>query len=284
MSDKAYEFGQNWRSFIDGYFDEDRLDEASRSLTQFLKLGTLENRTFLDIGCGSGLFSLAAQRLGASRVVSIDVDDDSVDCCRELWSREGRPESWQVLRGSILDDALVKSLGEFDVVYSWGVLHHTGDMWRAIENAARCVRRGGLLYVAIYNRADGFGMYSDGRIGPSGLWALEKRAYNRLPAWTKRAVDYTAAAGMVCGYLLAGKNPVAQIRGHKTLRGMSWMVDIRDWLGGYPYEYASVAEVFDFLRGRLGYSLENLSSTNSLRCNEYLFRRPAHGGREGNGA
>jgi 2-polyprenyl-6-hydroxyphenyl methylase/3-demethylubiquinone-9 3-methyltransferase len=284
MSDTAYAFGQNWRSFIDRHFNAERLDEASRSLTQFLKLGTLKNRTFLDVGCGSGLFSLAAQRLGASRVVSIDVDGDSVECCRELWSREGNPKGWQVLEGSILDDGLVKRLGEFDVVYSWGVLHHTGDLWRAVENAAACVRPGGLLYIAIYNRADGFGMYSDGRIGPSTMWALEKRAYNRLPVWTKRVVDYTAAAGMVCGYLLSGRNPVAQIRNHKTMRGMSWMVDIRDWLGGYPYEYASVAEVFGFLHERLGFSLEGLSSTNSLRCNEYLFRRPTGGARKGNGA
>jgi SAM-dependent methyltransferase len=272
MPEKSYEFGQNWRRFIDGHFDEDRLGEAMRSLQSFFGHGSFENKTFLDIGCGSGLFSLAARRLGASQITSLDVDRDSVGCCLELRSREGDPKNWHVCEGSVLDDAFMGTLGEFDLVYSWGVLHHTGEMWTAISNAAGRVRPGGLLYIAIYNRADGIGMYSDGRIGSSRLWEVEKRLYNRLPGWGKLILDYGAAAGMVGGYLVSGRNPIREIKGHKSMRGMSWMVDIRDWLGGYPYEYASVAEVFHYMRDRTGFTLERVNSTNSLRCNEYLFR------------
>jgi len=147
-------------------------------------------------------------------------------------------------------------------------------MWHAIENAARRVRPGGLLYIAIYNEADGIGIYSDGRVGSSRFWEKEKRLYNVLPGWGQRVLDAGAATGMVLAYLLTGRNPVAEIKNHKLLRGMDWMVDIRDWLGGHPYEYASVAEVFTFVRERFGYSLENLFSTNTLRNNEFLFRRP----------
>jgi 2-polyprenyl-6-hydroxyphenyl methylase/3-demethylubiquinone-9 3-methyltransferase len=272
---QAYDFGTNWRSFVDEYLDAERVDHAAASLKEFLRLESLAGLSFLDIGCGSGLFSLAAERLGAARVVSVDVDRGSVDCCRELRRREGDPESWTVTAASVLDQDFVEAFGQFDVVYSWGVLHHTGDLWQAVRNAAACVKPGGLLYIAIYNKADGIGLYSDGRFGPSPFWELEKKAYVGLPRWAQRCVDGVVAAGLVASYLVTFKNPVQQMRRHKTLRGMSWMVDIRDWLGGYPYEYASVAEVFGRVRHELGFSLENLTSTNSLRCNEYLFRRPA---------
>jgi 2-polyprenyl-6-hydroxyphenyl methylase/3-demethylubiquinone-9 3-methyltransferase len=278
---ESYEFGQNWRRYIDADFDEARVSEAVRSLQGFLGLGDLRGKTFLDIGCGSGIFSLAAYRMEAARIVSLDIDPNSVACCDDLRSRAGAPSRWAVLGGSVLDSAFLGSLGEFDVVYSWGVLHHTGRMWQAIENASRRVRPGGLFYIAIYNRADGIGMYSDGRIGPSSFWEIEKRLYNRLPVWGQRVLDYGAAAGMIGGYLVAGRNPIEEIRSHKSKRGMSWMVDIRDWLGGHPYEYASVAEVFEFMHAQSGFSLERLNSTNSLRCNEYLFRRT--GGRASNG-
>lgn len=274
MDEGHYEFGKNWRTFLDDHLTEERLAEAQESLSRFVRLPSLEGRTFLDIGCGSGLFSLAAHRLGAERVLSFDLDADSVGCCSELRAREGSADNWEILQGSVLDETFVEALGEFDLVYSWGVLHHTGDMWRAIEHAARRVRAGGLLYIAIYNRADGIGLYADGRVGSSRFWEQEKRLYTSLPGWGRRVLDASAATGMVLGYLISARNPLKEISEHKSLRGMSWMVDIRDWLGGHPYEYAGVDEIFHFVHERFGYSLENLFSTNSLRNNEYLFERP----------
>jgi SAM-dependent methyltransferase len=273
MNEEHYAFGKNWRSFIEGHLTDERIVEARDSLTAFTRLDNFEGKSFLDIGCGSGLFSYSARLLGAEPVVSFDVDADSVGCCRELRRREGDPEEWRVLEGSVLDDDFMDSLGQFDMVYSWGVLHHTGGMWRAIENAAKRVAPGGLLYIAIYNKADGIGLYSDGRAGSSSFWEKEKRLYNALPELGKRVIDAGAASAMVLAYLLAGRNPVAEIKSHKTLRGMSWMVDIRDWLGGWPYEYASVEEIFTFVHERFGFTLENVISTNTLRNNEFLFRR-----------
>ncbi len=269
-----YEFGQNWRSFVEHHLTPERIDEAMRSLVEFLGKSSLAGSSFVDIGCGSGLFSLAAHRLGAAPIVSLDVDPDSVGCCRELAAREGSQEGWRVLQGSVLDRDLVASLGSFDVVYSWGVLHHTGAMWDAIANAAGLVRPGGLFYIAIYNKADAIGVHSDGRVGTSRFWEIEKRIYKDLPGWGRKVVDYSAAAAMMAVYALTGRNPVREVKNHKSLRGMSWMVDIRDWLGGWPYEYASVEEIFTFVRDRFGFELVNLRSTTSLRNNEFLFRRP----------
>jgi 2-polyprenyl-6-hydroxyphenyl methylase/3-demethylubiquinone-9 3-methyltransferase len=275
MDGNGYDFGSNWRSFIDHHLTDESRQEALQSLPAFLQRDSLEGLTFVDVGCGSGLFSWAALKLGAKRIVSFDVNPNSVACCKQLHADEGEPENWTVLEASILDEEAVRALGEFDVVYSWGVLHHTGRMWDAIENAAALVKPGGLMWIAIYNRADGIGLYSDGRVGSSRFWEREKIFYNRLSKVGQRAMDYAAASGMIAAYLLSGRNPVQEIRQHNQNRGMSWLVDIRDWLGGWPYEYASVEEIFSFVRKRFGYTLQNVISTNSLRNNEYLFRRPA---------
>lgn len=270
MPTEPFAFGKNWREFVEKHLNDERIDEASRSLSTFTNGYDFRGRKFLDIGCGSGLFSLCAHRLGAE-VTSFDVDEDSVACCAYLHEREGRPASWRIKHGSVLDQAFLNTLGQFDFVYSWGVLHHTGAMWRAIENAASLVKPLGYLYIAIYNKADGFAFYDDGRFGPSSMWLVEKKIYSVLPKPLQAAIDYGVMGAMIVLYAVTLRNPLSKIRGHKALRGMSWRIDIKDWLGGYPYEYASVSEIFSFLEPR-GFTLRNLVSTNGLRNNEFLFQ------------
>ena len=137
-----FEFGKNWRSFLDSLTD-DRIAVAEHSLREALGLSgpsALLGKTFLDIGSGSGLFSLAARRMGA-RVYSFDYDPVSVACTVELRSRHFPDDSeWTVKEGSVLDPSFLKGLGSFDIVYAYGSLHHTGDMWRALANAASSPR------------------------------------------------------------------------------------------------------------------------------------------------
>ena len=274
MSEQGrYGFGRNWSEFVRSHFDEARVEAAMESLTAFTKLPSFEGRSFLDIGNGSGLFSLAAHRLGARPIRSFDYDADSVACARALHEREGSPAHWQIEQGSVLDREYMASLGPFDLVYSWGVLHHTGSMWEAIRNASQRVAPGGLLYIAIYNSADSIGIHSDGRIGTAKFWEQEKKLYCALPRFGQRIIDGAAASGMIASYLVRGQNPVKQIRGHRSLRGMAWMVDIRDWLGGLPFEHARADEIFRFVHDECGLELENLTATNSLMNNEFLFRR-----------
>lgn len=91
----------------------------------------------------SGLFNLAARQAGA-HVHSFDYDPQAVACALELKRRHfPLDHNWIIEAGSILDVDYIRSLGQFDIVYAWGSLHHTGAMWRAIENATLPVAQKG---------------------------------------------------------------------------------------------------------------------------------------------
>jgi 2-polyprenyl-6-hydroxyphenyl methylase/3-demethylubiquinone-9 3-methyltransferase len=265
-----FAFGENWARFL-SVLDEDRIAEAQRSLIEAVGREEIADRRWLDIGSGSGLFSLAAARLGAASLHSFDFDADSVQCTRELRRREGVSESrWVVERGSVLDAGYMQSLETFDLVYSWGVLHHTGDLWTAFDRAAEAVAPGGVLFIAIYNDQG----------SRSRVWTSIKRCYNRLPSWLR--LPYTLAIMGPRELLSLAKEtahlrPDRYVRGwtqYRSTRGMSRWHDIVDWIGGYPFEVATPEAVLD--RGRRhGLVLEHLITRQGLGCNQFVFRRPA---------
>jgi SAM-dependent methyltransferase len=262
----TFSFGRNWQRFVDRYLNPERERIARASITGFLEVSDLQGRSFLDVGCGTGLFSLGAYRLGAGRVVSIDVDPFSVRCCEELKRRAGNPANWSVMAGSILDEQFAAQFEKADIVYAWGSLHHTGQMWKAIRNTSNLVETGGLLYLSIYNKVTG-------RKG-SELWLKIKRLYNRAPNAGKRILEilYFVRYG-VLSQLVAFQNPWTFYRRYTQGRGMNFWIDIRDWLGGYPYEFASAGEVFQFCTRELNLQLVNLRTTSTLGVNEFLFRK-----------
>jgi len=262
----TFSFGENWHDFVHSHLNEERIREAVSSLSEFFGMQRLDGLSFIDIGCGSGLFSLAAYRLGASKIVSFDLDPFSVKCCEYLKEKEGNPANWTVAAGSILDESFLKEIEKADIVYSWGVLHHTGNMWKTIRNAAGFVKPSGLFFIAIYNRVEGpFG---------SKTWLRLKRIYNKSPKIIKGILEYSFISLIVLKMLMTLKNPISEIKNYKKKRGMSFWTDIKDSLGGYPYEFASPEEVFRFCRQELGFILENMKTVNNLSLNEFLFRRP----------
>ncbi len=264
-SGQRFEFGQNWSRFLEG-LTEERIARAEASLTRMLDLPDLAGRRFLDIGCGSGIFSLSARRLGA-KVFSFDFDPKSAGCARELRRRYfPDDENWRIEEGSALDRDYVKSLGTFDIVYSWGVLHHTGAMWEALGNAAIAVAPGGRLFVSIYN--------DNGTA--TKRWLAIKKFYNSAPAPAKRALELgtlilTWWRRTLKDLLLL--RPGANWRECVRDRGMSPWRDVVDWVGGYPYEFAKPEEIFDFYR-KLGFALIGMRTNGgSFGCNEFVFRR-----------
>jgi len=271
VSDSQFSFGKNWNDFLRHSLDADRIAAAIRDTSDFLGLSDLKGLRFMDIGCGSGLFSYVAHSMAAEHITSFDVDPFSVQCCLAMKKRAGNPQNWEVFEGSILDPGTLRRLPSADIVYSWGVLHHTGDMWGAIRNAAHFVKPGGRFFISIYNRLE---YDSLTRYRGSHGWLRLKRAYNRSGRYTKRSMEAWLAGKDIVASLVSFRNPLRQISQYKNKRGMSWWHDIVDWLGGYPYEFASAGQVFEFCHRELGLTLERLNTTSSIGCNEFLFSRP----------
>jgi SAM-dependent methyltransferase len=267
LEKNRFEFGANWSLFLRD-LNEERVTLAIDSLKHSLNVEDLSGKKFLDIGSGSGLFSLAARRLGAT-VFSFDYDPQSVACTRHLKERFFPVDSnWNVEEGSALDASYMKKLGQFDVVYSWGVLHHTGAMWQGLENASSMVLDGGVLFISIYNDQ-----------GPkSNRWLLVKRAYNKLPrgwrwlVWFPALVKIwwpTVARDLLsCRPLFSWKNYPKM-----GIRGMSAFRDLIDWVGGLPFEVAKPEEIYDFYYKR-GFTLERMKTCGGgLGCNEFVFSK-----------
>ena len=267
QSEEHFSFGRNWSDFQKRKLDESSIKEAEKSLLDFFDGHVdVRGKSFLDVGSGSGLFSLAATRLGVSNVVSTDVDEWSVRCTDEVRTKYAPQAKWQVRHASVLDREQMSSLGQFDVVYSWGVLHHTGEMWQAIENTGHLVRTGGWFYLALYNTSNSW------LEGTSVFWVLAKRHYNRVGQMHKRVYKWLYVGYMICGLASHGINPIRYIKNYTSLRGMDYFTDIEDWLGGDPYEHATVEEVEEYLK-TLGFDLVKTKKARNIGCNEFLFRK-----------
>jgi 2-polyprenyl-6-hydroxyphenyl methylase/3-demethylubiquinone-9 3-methyltransferase len=258
-----FEFGANWAEFAES-IDERGIQNAIAGLAKLIP--DISGKTFLDIGSGSGLSALAAIRLGASKVLAIDIDENSVATTQALLNRHVPNAKWRCERLSVFDLS-PETYGAFDIVHSWGVLHHTGDMWRAIRAAARQVNPGGQFVLAIYTKT-----------GMCGFWRTEKAYYIKSPPILQFCVRalYTAVYGLAL--LVKGRNPVKYVREYGQERGMRWSTDAHDWLGGYPYESASPQEIrstlnelgFKEIRSFPLYPKHGLLGTG---CSEYVFER-----------
>ena len=267
---ERFEFGENWRRFLE-QLDEERIAAATAALADMLETDSLAGKTFLDVGSGSGLMSLAALRLGAERVKSFDYDPSSVAATTEVRRRFAGDagDRWTVESGSALDTDYLAGLGTWDVVYSWGVLHHTGDMYAALGNVVPLVAPGGRLFVAIYTDQ---GLWSR-------MWHAIKRVYNKLPAALRKPYVLVVIAPFelkaIAGAATRGelREHFRAWRGAKDGRGMSVWYDMVDWVGGYPFEVATPEAIFDFYRVR-GFTLRRMTTIASgWGCNEFVFER-----------
>ena len=263
-AEARFEFGKNWLEFIKANLNQEKIEVSKKHILDFMEAENLHGLNILDIGCGSGLHSIAMLEAGALSVHGFDYDQNSVEATKYIQSQVKEMSNWTVEQGSILDVAFMKRLPQYDLVYSWGVLHHTGKVWEAIKNAAAKVKDGGTFYIALYA--------ADVQVNPTPeFWLNVKQKYISAGALQKKYMELW----YVWRFQLH-KNPLLlplflkRMVEHKKKRGMNIFTDIRDWLGGWPMEFVFDADVIEFCK-KLDFDLIKIKTGEA--CSEYLFKK-----------
>lgn len=256
-SNITFSFGKNWKNYAQT-MTEKSINYARQDIEEWLGKDTCKDQRILDIGSGSGIHSLIFYQKGVKELFSFDYDPYSVETTKLQWQKVGSPQNWQITQGSILDRNFIASLGKFNIVYAWGVLHHTGQMWQAIENALSLVENQGYFFVSLYTKGD---------LYPEHL-ALKQR-YNQASLIEKKWMEWKYIWGFMKQRIKQGKNPLGWNQTKE--RGMSIYYDIVDWLGGLPYEVASPAEVIEFCE-KFGFILVKIKELDQGGCSQYLFQ------------
>lgn len=258
MRANGFDFGENWKDFSANALSQQKIFEAVASIDDLLSAEKVRNKKVLDIGCGSGIFSIALVKLGAEKVIATDISANSIEIAKKNAETYLSPEEASriiFLQDDILNTALGEKKGQFDVVYSWGVLHHTGEMHRAIKAAADFVKKGGYFVAAIYNRH-----------WSSVIWLRVKSFYNALPDAGKKIMVYAFYPVIYMAKLLVtGRRP------DRSERGMDFYYDVVDWLGGYPYEYAKKEEIYNFVKNAGFVCEKTIAATAPTGCNQFVF-------------
>ena len=255
----TFSFGENWIDFLEKA-DESTFKTALKDIEDWFPEDMVKDATVLDMGSGSGIHSLGFLQLGAQKIISVDYDKKSVEATIRLWNKFNKPDNWKIFHGSALDKSFLSDLGLFDIVYSWGVLHHTGSMWDAIGNCMNNVKSNGYFLLSIYTKGEKYQYDLN----------LKKR-YNKSSSLGKRWMEWKHfILPLMLKRLRWGVNPFAW--NEIGVRGMLVYNDIKDWLGGLPYEVASGEEIKMFFIQK-NFELIKMQGMEEGYCSIYLFRK-----------
>ena len=258
---KHFKFGENWKNFSN-LIDNNRLKEAVTSLKKLTNKKSLNNLSFLDIGCGSGLSSLAAIQLNCKKIYAIDQDEQSIKTTKKVLQKS----RFKKVKVEKKDLFTLNEKEKFDIVYSWGVLHHTGNMLEAIKKSTKMVSKNGILILALYKKTK-----------LCNLWKIEKYIYKSSPKVIQNFIKNLFIFLFKLAMILKRKNFSNYINDYKTKRGMDFYHDVHDWLGGYPYESISFEEISKIM-DKFGYKMIRSFQVKKqigffgTGCDEYVFK------------
>jgi ubiquinone/menaquinone biosynthesis C-methylase UbiE len=255
---KQFDFGENWQDFSASRLDDLHIEQARQHFHELMADVNLAGKTFLDVGFGQGLSLLIAHQEGAM-VTGMDINPKCAQVVEKNKQVLGIEDEIETIVGSVLnpDDLARLQSRQFDIVHSWGVLHHTGDMEKAISNACRFVKPGGGLVLAIYNRH-----------WSSLPWLWIKWLYCHMPAPIQKVIiGLFYPVIMLAKFLATGQNPF------RMSRGMDFYYNVVDWVGGYPYEYATIDEVVESLKSQGLRIRKAIPAKVPTGCNEFVFEK-----------
>jgi SAM-dependent methyltransferase len=263
---KHFAFGKNWELYS-RQINSSHIESSKKDLIGLIQLESLQGMSVLDIGSGSGVHSLSMMLLGCKDLVALDYDPDSVSTTNRVLSGKSFKGDFQVIQADILKHIPGIDGRTFDLVYSWGVLHHTGDMMKGIDRSISYVKPGALIALALYRKTL-----------LCTFWRIEKFLYSKSPKILQSLFQKTYEFVFGLGIKIkTGQSLRAYKLSYFQKRGMDFSRDVHDWLGGYPYESIDPRYLIQYMEQR-GFTLLNSHISKKQigilgsGCDEFLFK------------
>lgn len=124
-----------------------KIEKQIEFLNKLIGRDNIENKIVLDAGCGTGIAAISFKKLGANKVIGIDISKKSLLTAKKLAEEAG--VKLKFITGDLLNLPLK---GNFDIIHSFGALHHTGDTKGAFANLINLLGENGQFYLALYWR------------------------------------------------------------------------------------------------------------------------------------
>lgn len=133
-------------------------------------------KKILDAGCGGGRWSYGLAKMGGI-ISAVDINDSALERTKEALSEFGDKHRFYKTPLESLDDKIAED--KFDLVWSWGVVHHCKSYTKAFEQVCNRVKEGGMIYLYLYGR-ESLDMNSDINLFKNRV------IYNTLPSWEEK--------------------------------------------------------------------------------------------------
>jgi 2-polyprenyl-6-hydroxyphenyl methylase/3-demethylubiquinone-9 3-methyltransferase len=214
----------------------------------------VKGKNVLDGGSGSGMVSVGFALLGAN-VTGVDITPQCVE------NGKRNAERFGVQCRFFCKDLTDLDLGNerFDIVYSWGVIHHSEDARKSFSNLAKHLKPGGEMVLAVYLKT-----YL------SGFWNFSRVFYQKAPKWFQSIFRESGSC------FLNGVDFIKKLifgKSRYMLRGTNNKELINDWFGVPHRTFHSYDEVFQWFRENgLNYKLVNPATGRFKSTSNFVVR------------